>query len=293
MENYKDKAPFYGKNPEASGSKDILSERRYGTNLYKEAPESSPAGMAVVVMRSAIASAVGAMLIAVDGPIMIGAGKFLDTKRANRVGSWVVQNAWAIPMLKTANIKLDVEGLEHLQKDRAQIIVSNHEGFLDHLVIPAALARKGIGMSFVAKRKFLKYPLLGRAIESLGVPTMDTANAKESLKILKSATQTVKDSNINVVWFPEGTRTKDGSLGEFMNGFAYMAINSGSPVVPVCLKGSYECMPKGSMLSKPGTILVRFGAPIETDGLSSKKRGDVSSLVENTRQVIGEMKEQE
>jgi 1-acyl-sn-glycerol-3-phosphate acyltransferase len=271
-------------------SKERLSERRYGPDLGKSAPESDPADLALVVLRSAVASAVGAMLIALDGPIMIGAGKYLDQKKANRIGSWLVQNAWAIPVLKMANIRLDIEGLSHLQKDRAQIIVSNHEGFLDHLAIPAALAQKGIGMSFVAKRKFLKYPLLGRAIESLGVPTIDPENVKESMRILKSATQTVKENNINVVWFPEGTRSKDGSLGEFMNGFAYMAINSGSSVVPVCLKGSYECMPKGSMLSKPGTISVQFGAPIETTGMSSKKRENISSLVENTRRIIAEMK---
>jgi len=242
----------------------------------------------VELARSVIASTVSSLIVFNFGYLMIAAGKLEQPKR-NQIASWLQQHLWSIPTLKMMDIDLRVKGLENLKKDSAHILASNHQGILDGLAIPAALAQKSLGMCFIAKRQLLDIPIFGKAVESLGVPTIDRGNTAEAKESLERITDEISRNNLNVIWFPEGTRSEDGNLGPFKKGFAYMAIQSGAPVVPVCIKGSHESMPKGSLLAKPGVISVTFGEPIDTTGMSVSNKDDINGLVQKTEEEISGM----
>ncbi len=262
-----------------------------GEKINVEIKHTNQIEQIIAQARSVLTSVISTMIVGIFGPVMIAAGK-LKQPRSNRIASWIHQHTWSIPTLKLANIKLQVEGLENIQNNSAHIIASNHQGLLDNLAIPAALAQKALGMSFIAKKQLLKIPIFGKAIEALGVPAIDKGNSEEAKKSLNETTKIIRENELNVIWYPEGTRTEDGTLGKFKKGFAYMAISSGAPVIPTCITGSFECMPKGSKLAKPGTITVKFGEPIDTSDMSIDNKKDIDDLVKMTEQKIIEMRNQ-
>ncbi|MGB6483313.1 MAG: lysophospholipid acyltransferase family protein, partial [Candidatus Acidiferrales bacterium] len=83
--------------------------------------------------------------------------------------------------------------------------------------------------------------------------------------------------------FPEGTRSRDGSLKAFKKGTFVMAIRAGVPVVPVSILGSRERMPKGKLSTVPGEILLRFGAPIDSTQYAVDEREE---LLERVRAAV-------
>lgn len=71
--------------------------------------------------------------------------------------------------------------------------------------------------------------------------------------VLNVGEKLVKQGCSLVVW-PEGHRSRDGSLGRFRNGAFLLACEMNCPVVPVCMKGTAEVMPPGSRLLDPGPV---------------------------------------
>jgi 1-acyl-sn-glycerol-3-phosphate acyltransferase len=62
--------------------------------------------------------------------------------------------------------------------------------------------------------------------------------------------------------FAEGTRTRDGRLGEFRGGALVAARRAGCPIVPAGIRGAFEAWPRDRALPRPRRIAVRFGPPI-------------------------------
>jgi 1-acyl-sn-glycerol-3-phosphate acyltransferase len=90
-----------------------------------------------------------------------------------------------------------------------------------------------------------------------------------------------------VIIFPEGTRSRDGTLQPFKKGAFVLAIQAGMPIVPVAIVGSGDVMPKGSFRVRSGIIRVRAAGPIPVEGLrhedrnqlALKARGEVARLM--------------
>ena len=70
-----------------------------------------------------------------------------------------------------------------------------------------------------------------------------------------------------LVIFPEGGRSRDGRLQDFMGGAFYMAIKAQAPVVPIVLVGTYELLPMNSFHLHPGVVEMIIGEPISTKGM--------------------------
>jgi 1-acyl-sn-glycerol-3-phosphate acyltransferase len=86
---------------------------------------------------------------------------------------------------------------------------------------------------------------------------------------------------INVTLFPEGTRSPDGRLMPFKKGPFHLAAETGFPIVPVTILGTYEMMPKGSMVTKSGTATLVFHAPIDP-----KQFAEREALVQAVRDAV-------
>src|SRR5262249_33709812 len=87
-----------------------------------------------------------------------------------------------------------------------------------------------------------------------------------------------------VAVFPEGTRTKDGSIGVFRAGAIVAARRAGVPLVPAGIRGAFEAWPRAQKLPRPRRIAVRFGAPSPADGEDSleRVRSAIASLLGQT-----------
>ena len=89
-----------------------------------------------------------------------------------------------------------------------------------------------------------------------------------------------------LVIFPEGGRSRERPLQNFMGGAFYMAIKAQAPVVPVVLIGAYELLPMNSFHLRPGRIDMIVGEPIPTTGMAPR---DMDKLAARVREVMADM----
>ncbi|HEV7522079.1 MAG TPA: lysophospholipid acyltransferase family protein, partial [Candidatus Angelobacter sp.] len=77
--------------------------------------------------------------------------------------------------------------------------------------------------------------------------------------------------HINMTIFPEGTRSADGRLMPFKKGPFHLAAETGFPIVPITILGTYEMMPKGTSLIKGGTATLVFHPPVDPKKFGSRE----------------------
>ena len=65
-----------------------------------------------------------------------------------------------------------------------------------------------------------------------------------------------------LIFFPEGTRSKDGNIGKLRAGIALLARMSRVPVVPVAVEGTFQCWPRHRKIFRPGRVRVVYGEPV-------------------------------
>jgi 1-acyl-sn-glycerol-3-phosphate acyltransferase len=112
---------------------------------------------------------------------------------------------------------------------------------------------------------------------------VDRKDPRSGAKMLLRANK-VLQNKCSVMFFPEGTRSRNGKVGKFIDGAFHLAIKAQVPILPLALDGSYDCLPKHSwVFGKPANISLKILPPIETKGLSTS---DIPALRDRVRTVI-------
>ena len=158
--------------------------------------------------------------------------------------------------------------------DRPCVLVGNHQSYFEVIGLLAYSDRMG---SYLAKTGIGKIPFLGPWMETIDCVFIDRGNARQGMQAIKEATEKVR-LGCTMHIFPEGTRSKDGKIGEFNPGALMIATRTKVPVVPFLVEGTRSIFEDNGNLLGPGKASVTFFPPIETEGLS---REEVNSL--NTR----------
>jgi 1-acyl-sn-glycerol-3-phosphate acyltransferase len=180
---------------------------------------------------------------------------------------WVARN-WIRWIFATCGVRVEVEGLEHVAATKAAIYMSNHQSVLD---IGAIVETLPVSWRFVAKKELTYIPFFGWALGLSDQVVIDRGNRRRSVESLRRAAERVR-GGVNVIIFPEGTRSPDGSLQPFKSGGFHLALDAQVPVIPVTISGSASLTPKRSLQVRSGTIKVAYGAPIPTAGLAARDR---------------------
>jgi len=183
---------------------------------------------------------------------------------------------WSLGSLSAARIKLQVEGLELVPTEGPVIYMGNHQGNFDILALTRAIPRL---FSWVAKEELFKVPVFGAAMRRAGYIPLDRSDGRKALKSMNQAAGRIA-AGASVVIFPEGTRTKDGSLLPFKRGAFILAAKAGVPIVPFTINGSREINPRNRIELRPGTIRITFGSPIDVAGVPE------AELMERVRAAI-------
>jgi glycerol-3-phosphate dehydrogenase (NAD(P)+) len=145
-------------------------------------------------------------------------------------------------------------GMEHIPKDGALIIASNHRSFMDPWVIGMMLRRP---IYYVAKTELFRRRSVAWLLSSLGAFPVDRGNGDRDA--MDAARKILERGDVLVI-FPEGTRTRPGALGTPKRGVGRLALETGAPVVPVALIGT-EAVRKGWRI-RPHKVRIRAGRPL-------------------------------
>ncbi len=196
-----------------------------------------------------------------------------------------IARAWARMLLRIGGVRVAVEGMEKLSRDGSYVFASNHLSYMD---TPVVLASIPMQFRFLAKKGLFQIPFLGWHLARAGHISVPRGDARGAVKAMTAAAETIREHGVSILIFPEGGRSRDGAMHDFLEGAALIAIKAGVPIVPVALKGTREVLPFGSGHIRAGTVRMSVGDPIPTAGLTLKDRG---RLMRETRARVVEMLE--
>ena len=175
---------------------------------------------------------------------------------------YVIQHGLLLPFTKAMSHPR-VEGREWVNDlERPVIFAANHSSHADTSLILYGLSDRARERTVVAAAAdyWFKRPLLGNVV-SLFLNTFPFSRTGGAQAQLHSSSQLLK-SGWNLVLFPEGSRSADGRMGEFKPGVGHLSTETGTPVVPVHIRGAQQIMPKGQKLPLPGPARIRIGKPM-------------------------------
>jgi 1-acyl-sn-glycerol-3-phosphate acyltransferase len=171
-----------------------------------------------------------------------------------RVGMGLAYSAARI-----AGARVKIVGLDQLDQSATYIFMSNHVSNIDPPILCPLIPRR---TSILAKKEIWKIPILGKALDLAEIVPVERENRDAAIQSIRRAGE-VMHHGINVTLFPEGTRSRDGRLLPFKKGPFHLAASTGFPIVPITILGTYEMMPKGSLIVRPGTATLVFHPPMD------------------------------
>jgi 1-acyl-sn-glycerol-3-phosphate acyltransferase len=117
----------------------------------------------------------------------------------------------------------------------------------------------------------MKVPLLGMALRiAKFVPVARGGSREEAQESVNAGIDALR-SGLHMMIFPEGTRSPDGTLQPFKKGAFFMAEETGTPIIPVVIRGTDRMMPKGTLRITPGRVVVRFLPPIHPKDFATRE----------------------
>jgi len=184
---------------------------------------------------------------------------------------------------------LRVKHPERMIEDGPLILAVNHASFADPPLVGACSKR---AVYFLGRRSLWKWPILGRFFTHANViPVERNGN---DLAALRQAIRRVNEGN-GVVLFPEGTRTRDGSLGEAKPGIGFVIAKTGAPVLPIYAKGTFEAFPPNSKLPCRRPVTMVIGNPIHfsPEEIANATREDYQRFSQRVMDAIVALKNEE
>lgn len=187
-----------------------------------------------------------------------------------------ISRIWSRMLLAVSGVRMRIEGLEKIDPGTTYVFIANHRSFMD---IPVLLAHLPLQFRFLAKKGLFLIPFLGTHLRRAGHLPVVKDNPRASLKSMSEAVRLIRNQGMSVMLFPEGGRSKDGGLQEFVEGAAYIAVKSGAPVIPIAMTGTREVLPMGSLQIMSGIVELRIGDPIPTAHLTPRDRAALTQTM--------------
>lgn len=184
---------------------------------------------------------------------------------------------WSLLNIYLSGTRLAIKGKEKIEKGRTYIVMSNHQSLFDPWVL---IGKLPLQLRWTVKPEVKKMPVFGYALDRMGHIYLGRRRRKDTVMSLEIAIQKIREGS-SVVFFPEGTRSKDGRLLKFHKGGALIAIRSGVPILPVTINGSRFVLPKGTLALMPGKIQVIVGDLIDPGMFDEDKKDELMAVVKS------------
>jgi 1-acyl-sn-glycerol-3-phosphate acyltransferase len=214
----------------------------------------------------------GLGILIVGPPLVLFAAITGNIKPLYNIATWL-----ALIGVKLVGVNVVVRGMENLQPGQNYIFMSNHVSNLDPpILIPSIPGR----CSVLVKKELFRTPVLGSGMKLAQLVPVDRSDRDAAIESVQAAIEVLRQG-LHMLIYPEGTRSSDGRLLPFKKGPFHLAMDSGVPVVPVTLLGTYESWPKTRFALHPGTATVVFHPPLDP-----RDYGDRDALMQDVRAAI-------
>ncbi len=196
-----------------------------------------------------------------------------------RITSFICGTVWSRLNGYLTPIRVRVTGRGNIDPTQSYVIVANHQSQYDIFVLYGWL---GIDFKWVMKQELRKVPGIGIGCEKVGHIFIDRSNHEKAVASLRAAKEKIVNGT-SVIFFPEGTRSRDGSLGVFKKGAFKMALDLRLPILPITIVGTRDILPTDTVDLFPGCARMIIHKPIDIAGYTNDNLGE---LVDRARGVI-------
>ena len=212
---------------------------------------------------------------------LLAVRRLLDRDPAHyHTGRWFRRLGAAITRVNPA-WTIHISGVEVEEPRRPYVVVSNHQSNADIPII----SRLPWEMKWVAKAALFNVPLLGWMMRLAGDIPVDRKDRQSRSLVLVTAREYLR-KRCSVMFFPEGTRSRDGRVRRFSNGAFLLAINEQVPVLPLAIDGTGDALPSdGWKFGRAEAIRLKVLDPVPTTNLTPD---DAGTLREEVRRRIVE-----
>ena len=196
-----------------------------------------------------------------------------------RITSFICGTVWSRLNGYLTPIRVRVTGRGNIDPTQSYVIVANHQSQYDIFVLYGWL---GIDFKWVMKQELRKVPGIGIGCEKVGHIFIDRSNHEKAVASLRAAKEKIVNGT-SVIFFPEGTRSRDGSLGVFKKGAFKMAVDLRLPILPITIVGTRDILPTDTVDLFPGCARMIIHKPIDIAGYTDD---NLDELVDRARGVI-------
>jgi 1-acyl-sn-glycerol-3-phosphate acyltransferase len=223
------------------------------------------------------------VLATFTGNLFLVLGSFILSVLATLL-SWVpprgnlgfgIARIWARCLLTASVLRAEARYDPALEPGRSYVFLCNHQSLFD---IPLLLTTCPGQVRMMAKRSLFRIPFFGWSLWACGFIPIDRADRSTARSSFASALDRLR-AGTSILLFPEGTRSLTDTLLPFQRGGILLAMKTGLPIVPVGVRGTRAVQPKGSLTIRPGTIEVRYGAPIFCADYGVRRRAELTAEV--------------
>jgi len=173
-------------------------------------------------------------------------------------------------------------------RDGGFLVAANHASYFDIPLLGCGMLRRAW---YLGRSDLFPVPGLNGILQWLGWIPLRLGRLDR--KAFEKAIALINQGKV-VVIFPEGSRSLDGRLGEAKPGLGMIVAQTGCPVVPAYLKGTFEVLPSEAKWPRLHPVNVRFGEPLnfpkpDADGENKKFYQEVSQTVMERIAALGEV----
>jgi 1-acyl-sn-glycerol-3-phosphate acyltransferase len=178
-----------------------------------------------------------------------------------------------------SGVRVRPHGLEKIAPGQNYVFLSNHQGNFDGPVLIHVIPRD---VRALVKREMMRLPVLSLIMRQVKFVPKDRSDVHKARAGIDYGA-TLLQQGFSFFAFPEGTRSRDGRLGEFKKGVFVMAIKGQTPVMPITILNTNRIQSPGDYRIHPGTVEIIFHDPIPTRDMDLPDR---DRLMESTRASI-------
>jgi 1-acyl-sn-glycerol-3-phosphate acyltransferase len=187
---------------------------------------------------------------------------------------------------------IDISGYERLPAEGPAILCPNHISFLDSAFLMLTVPRN---ISFVGKAEYMDSWKTKYLFPAMGMIPIDRSGGERSSAALDAAEQVLRRGELFGI-FPEGTRSRNGTLHKGRTGAARLAMKIGCPIFPVGVIGTDDIQPPDARVPKLFTSCqIKIGRPIKPERYSNRGAEHIAwrSMIDEVMYEIRELTGQE